>query len=69
MTFMTFSGFHAGGSGDDWATVPRGAWSSQRWQDWAYLCQWLLDDAPQGQEQLLWDAAELAKTQVRPGCL
>ena len=34
-----------------------------RWQDWAYIVHWLSDQAPQGQEQLLWDAAELTRDQ------
>jgi len=40
-------------------TVPTTAWTQNRWQDWVYIVHWLLDIAPQGQEQLLWDAAEL----------
>jgi hypothetical protein len=44
-------------------TVPFSAWSQNRWQDWAYIVHWLLDQAPQGQEQLLWDAAELTQQQ------
>ena len=43
--------------------VPTATWSQVRWQDWAYIAHWLLDQAPQGHEQLLWDAAELAQQQ------
>eukprot|EP00662_Eupelagonemidae_sp_cell21_P043791 gene43791-59714_t len=43
--------------------VPFSTWSRQRWQDWAYIVQWLLDAAPQGEAQMLWDAAELAQQQ------
>ena len=45
---------------------PSGAtatWSQNRWQDWVYIVHWLLDSAPQGQEQMLWDAAELTQQQ------
>ena len=44
-------------------TTPFSSWSQNRWQDWAYIVHWLLDQAPQGQEQLLWDAAELTQQQ------
>jgi hypothetical protein len=43
--------------------VPFATWSQNRWQDWAYIIHWLLDQSPQGQEQLLWDAAELTQQQ------
>ena len=44
-------------------TVPSTAWTQNRWQDWVYIIHWLMDQAPQGQEQLLWDAAELTQQQ------
>jgi len=43
--------------------TPTTTWSQNRWQDWVYIVHWLLDQAPQGQEQLLWDAAELTQQQ------
>ena len=44
-------------------TTPFTSWSQNRWQDWAYIVHWLLDQAPQGEEQALWDAAELSQQQ------
>ena len=38
-------------------------WSQNRWQDWVYIIQMALDQAPQGQEQMLWDAAEITQQQ------
>jgi len=43
--------------------VPMTTWSQNRWQDWVYLIHWTMDQAPQGQEQMLHDAAELTKKQ------
>jgi hypothetical protein len=43
--------------------VPSASWSQNRWQDWAYIIHWLLEQAPQGQEQALWDAAALTQAQ------
>lgn len=39
------------------------SWSQLRWQDWVAIIHQLLDQAPQGQEQALWDAAELTEQQ------
>ena len=44
-------------------TVPMATWSQNRWQDWAYIVHWMSDQAAQGKEQLLWDAAELTQQQ------
>ena len=44
-------------------TVPMSTWSQNRWQDWVYIVHWMMDQAPQGEEQALWDAAELAQQQ------
>ena len=44
-------------------TVPTATWTQNRWQDWAYIIHWQMDLAPLGQEQLLWDAADLAQKQ------
>ena len=44
-------------------TVPTAAWTQNRWQDWAYIIHWQIDQAAQGKEQLLWDAAELTQQQ------
>lgn len=44
-------------------TTPTTSWSQNRWQDWVYIVHWLLDQAPQGEEQMLWDAAELTQQQ------
>lgn len=43
--------------------VPTTAWSQNRWQDWVYIIHWALDQDPQGQEQMLWDAAEQTQLQ------
>lgn len=43
--------------------TPTTTWTQNRWQDWAYIVHWLMDVAPQGQEQMLWDAAELTHEQ------
>jgi len=43
--------------------TPTSSWSQNRWQDWVYIVHWQLDQAPQGQEQALWDAAELTQQQ------
>ena len=43
--------------------TPTASWSQNRWQDWVYIVHWLLDASPQGQEQMLWDAAELTHHQ------
>lgn len=43
--------------------TPTKSWSQNRWQDWVYIIHWLMDQDPQGQEQLLWDAAELTQQQ------
>ena len=43
--------------------TPTTTWSQNRWQDWVYIVHWLMDTDPLGEEQLLWDAAELAKAQ------
>ena len=40
-------------------TEPTTTWTQNRWQDWVYIVHWLMDVAPQGQEQMLWDAGEL----------
>ena len=39
------------------------SWSQLRWQDWVAIIHQLMDQAPQGQEQALWDAAELTEAQ------
>ena len=44
-------------------TVPTATWTQNRWQDWVYIIHWQMDQAPLGQEQLLWDAAELTQQQ------
>ena len=46
------------------ATTPTTAWSQNRWQDWVYIIHWTMDQDAQGQEQMLWDAAELTQQQV-----
>ena len=43
--------------------TPSTSWSQNRWQDWAYIIHWQMDQAPQGSEQALWDAAELTQAQ------
>lgn len=47
-------------------TVPTESWSQVRWQDFAYLAQWALDQDAQGQPQGLWDASELSQQQGWP---
>lgn len=42
---------------------PMASWSQSRWQDWAYIVHALMDQAPQNNEQMLWDAAALAQEQ------
>jgi hypothetical protein len=44
-------------------TVKLAGWSQNRWQDWVYILHWLMDQAPQGEEQMLWDAADIAHEQ------
>jgi hypothetical protein len=44
-------------------THPTSSWSQNRWQDWVYLIDWVFDLDPQGQEQMLLDAAEQARAQ------
>jgi hypothetical protein len=43
--------------------VPTTAWTQNRWQDWAYIIHWALEQDPQEQEQMLWDAAVLTQQQ------
>ena len=40
--------------------------SAARWQDLVLTVHWLLEFHPSGQEQLLWDLAELLHQQVLP---
>jgi len=42
---------------------PTTSWSQNRWQDWVLIIHTLMDQDPQGHEQMLWDAAELAQHQ------
>ena len=45
-------------------SVPFGnTWSGARWQDFVLSVHWMLENSPMGQEQLLWDLAELAHQQ------
>ena len=44
------------------------SWSGARWQDFAAAVHWLLENAPGGQEQLLWDLAETLHAQGFGGC-
>jgi hypothetical protein len=46
-------------------TLPLGSdsWSAARWQDLMLTVHWLLEFHPSGQEQLLWDLAELLHQQ------
>lgn len=44
-------------------TSPLTSWSQNRWQDWVYIIHWMMDQAPKGKEQMLWDAAELTQQQ------
>ena len=32
--------------------VPTTSWTQNRWQDWAYIIHWALDQDPQGNEQV-----------------
>ena len=44
--------------------VPLGnSWSGARWQDLVLSIHWMLDNYPDGQEQMLWDFAELMHDQ------
>ncbi|XP_065833436.1 uncharacterized protein [Oscarella lobularis] len=43
--------------------VPLGGWSAARWQDLAVSCHWLIEYGSTGEEQFLWDVAELASQQ------
>jgi hypothetical protein len=45
------------------ATTPMSDWSAARWMDFALAVHWVLENAPQGAEQFLWDLAELAHSQ------
>ena len=38
--------------------------SAARWQDLVLTLHWLLDNYPNGEEQFLWDMAELVQQQV-----
>ena len=38
-------------------------WSAARWQDLVLSIHWMLDNSPMGQEQMLWDFAELVHKQ------
>ncbi len=40
-----------------------GGWSSARWQDLVTSIHWMLEHNPSGQEQMLWDMAELVQQQ------
>jgi len=45
-------------------TTPMGdSWSAARWMDYVLSTHWLLENYPGEQEQLLWDAGELAQQQ------
>ena len=44
--------------------VPLGdSWSGARWQDLVLTVHWMLRNHPQGEEQMLWDLAELLHEQ------
>eukprot|EP00039_Didymoeca_costata_P021703 m.2809 g.2809 ORF g.2809 m.2809 type:complete len:948 (-) comp2595_c0_seq1:128-2971(-) len=45
------------------AKTPTASWSQNRWQDWVYIIHWTLDQDAQGQEQMLFDAAEQTQAQ------
>lgn len=45
------------------AEVPLQDWAAERYMDMILSVHWLLENAPQGQEQFLWDLAELCKEQ------
>lgn len=38
-------------------------WSGARWQDLVLSIHWMLENNPDGKEQMLWDFAELMKQQ------
>ncbi|KAH3765271.1 glycoside hydrolase family 127 protein [Pelomyxa schiedti] len=38
-------------------------WAAARWMDLELTIQWMLENAPQGQEQALWDLGEMAHSQ------
>jgi hypothetical protein len=40
------------------AKVPLTSWAAERWIDMAYSAHWLLENAPQGHEQDLWDLGQ-----------
>jgi hypothetical protein len=42
---------------------PLDYWAQERWQDMAFSAHWLLENAPQGHEQDLWDLANTLHTQ------
>ena len=44
-------------------SIPMSSWAAQRYQDMILSIHWLLENAPQGQEQMLWDLAETAHRQ------
>jgi len=45
-------------------TTPMESWSQNRWADWTYICQMMIDNGwTFSQEQLLWDAGALAQQQ------
>ena len=43
--------------------VPLQDWAAERYMDMILSVHWLLENAPQGQEQSLWDLADLCKEQ------
>lgn len=43
--------------------TPMTSWAAQRYQDFVLSVQWLLDNAPQGAEQMLMDLAEMSHAQ------
>eukprot|EP01105_Mastigella_eilhardi_P026670 TRINITY_DN7815_c0_g1_i1.p1 TRINITY_DN7815_c0_g1~~TRINITY_DN7815_c0_g1_i1.p1 ORF type:complete len:825 (-),score=157.41 TRINITY_DN7815_c0_g1_i1:55-2529(-) len=43
--------------------VPLQGWSAARWMDLELTVQWMLENAPQGEEQALWDLGEMAHDQ------
>jgi hypothetical protein len=44
-------------------SVPMNSWASQRWMDMSLGAQWLLENAPQGQEAQLWEYIDLLAAQ------
>ena len=38
-------------------------WSGARWQDFVLSIHWMLENNPQGKEQMLWDLAEMMHQQ------